>query len=266
MLSGLLVTLLAGLVAGALAASPVVVLLALVNGAWGPLHRLDLGSVQALHEVALRHPRLVDALDVVAVVFAPATFQVLVGVAVALLLRARRYQLAAWAAVTMYGGAALSPAVKGLVERARPAFPSPVATANGYAFPSGHALDSLLGCAVLLVIVLPRLRTRRARRAVMLVAAGIVLLTGVDRVALGVHYVSDVLAGWLIAVAVLAGTSTALTWWRRQHGPTGPAEAAETAGAEPPQIRPSRNPATHAAASRKSRSDAPGRTAASSPP
>ena len=37
--------------------------------------------------------------------------------------------------------------------------------------------------------------------------AAVVLLTGFDRVALGVHYVSDVLAGWVVALAVLAGTA-----------------------------------------------------------
>ena len=44
------------------------------------------------------------------------------------------------------------------------------------------------------------------------------LLTGYDRVALGVHYVSDVVAGWVVALACLAGTAPAFEIWRREQG------------------------------------------------
>ena len=46
----------------------------------------------------------------------------------------------------------------------------------------------------------------------------LVLLTGFDRVALGVHFVSDVVAVWVVGLAVLAGTSGAFEFWRREHG------------------------------------------------
>ena len=46
--------------------------------------------------------------------------------------------------------------------------------------------------------------------------------TGFDRVALGVHYVSDVVAGWIVAFACIAATSIAFETWRREEGrPTG---------------------------------------------
>jgi hypothetical protein len=56
-----------------------------------------------------------------------------------------------------------------------------------------------------------------------------VLLTGFDRVGLGVHYVSDVLAGWVVALACLAGTSAAFEVWRREEGrqPSTPDEGVE---------------------------------------
>jgi undecaprenyl-diphosphatase len=89
-----------------------------------------------------------------------------------------------------------------------------VAWAGDYSFPSGHAQNSLLGVAVLLLIVLPLLR-RRGKVAAWCAAVSVVALTGFDRVALGVHYLSDVLAGWLVALALLAGTTVAFQAHRR---------------------------------------------------
>lgn len=74
------------------------------------------------------------------------------------------------------------------------------ATAGGYGFPSGHATTSTvayLGLASLLAI-----GTRRRRYVV---AAAIVTVVGVTRVALGVHYVADVVAGVALAGALLVG-------------------------------------------------------------
>jgi len=54
----------------------------------------------------------------------------------------------------------------------------------------------------------------------------VVLLVGFDRVALGVHYVSDVVAGWIVALACLVGTAGAFEVWRREQGrsPANPSE------------------------------------------
>jgi undecaprenyl-diphosphatase len=54
--------------------------------------------------------------------------------------------------------------------------------------------------------------------AAWVVGVTIVLVTGFDRVALGVHYVTDVVAGWLVAVALVAATAAAFETWRRDVG------------------------------------------------
>ena len=87
--------------------------------------------------------------------------------------------------------------------------PEPVAAAGGYSFPSGHALNSALCCGILLAIA-HRLFGRRAQAAAWVAAAVLVVVTGFDRVALGVHFVSDVVAGWFVAGTLLFGGMVAV--------------------------------------------------------
>jgi membrane-associated phospholipid phosphatase len=225
-LSGRLV--LGGLAALAVAI-PFTLLALLVLSKWGPLASLDARVADDLNSYARARPHLVDVLRVLQVVLDPWVFRLLVlGVAVWLWLRGAR-RLAAWGITTTVMGGALGVLLKGVVSRARPAFDQPVAHASGYSFPSGHALNSFLGTGVLILVFLPVL-SRAGRSLAYVLGAVIVLLTGFDRVALGVHYVSDVVAGWIIALACLAGTAGAFEVWRREHGH---AASSPTEGVDP---------------------------------
>lgn len=192
---------------------PFLGLLLLVEGRNERLEALDLGIAAELHAWALGHPVAVRVLLFLQEALSPNTFRVLVLVTAVVLWRSGARRLAVWAVVTTAAGALLGVVLKLLVHRARPSFPDPVALAGSYSFPSGHALGSFLGAGVLLVIALPVLR-RRGRAVAWTAAVAVVGLTGFDRVALGVHYVSDVLAGWAAAGALLAGTAIAFGTWR----------------------------------------------------
>ncbi|MEO8226552.1 MAG: phosphatase PAP2 family protein [Gemmatimonadota bacterium] len=80
--------------------------------------------------------------------------------------------------------------------RARPApffdYPLP----SSYSFPSGHALFAFCFFAVLAALVSPRVKRRATRIAIWTAAVICILLVSVSRVYLGVHYPSDVVAGW----------------------------------------------------------------------
>jgi undecaprenyl-diphosphatase len=134
---------------------------------------------------------------------------------VAWLLWRRLPRLALYVVVTVVGSSALNQVVKHAVHRARPVLPDPVAHANGLSFPSGHAQAALVGSAVLLLVFLPWLRG--AWRAVAF-AVGAILTVGIgfSRVALGVHYVSDVLAGYVLGAAWVIAMTAAFNALRRE--------------------------------------------------
>ena len=87
----------------------------------------------------------------------------------------------------------------------------------GSSFPSGHALGASIGCCLLLLLTL-RFLSRRGRIAAVIVAAVIVGAVALARVVLGVHFVSDVLAGIMLGIAWVAVTTWAYVAWRRETG------------------------------------------------
>jgi membrane-associated phospholipid phosphatase len=236
-------------------AVPFTLLALLVLGNWSPLARLDADVADSLNSVARSRPWLVDTLRVLAGVLSPWVFRaVVVGVALWLWTRGAR-RLALWSLVTMVIGGVLAAALKLVVERARPSFDEPVAHAAGFSFPSGHAVNSFLCVGIVVLVFLPVL-TRAGRVLAYSVGAFLVLLTGFDRVALGVHYVSDVVAGWIVALACLAGTFGGFEMWRREHGhaPSPMSEGVDPEAADEidgdPHPAPGRRPASTSRESR----------------
>ena len=215
---GLASRLAVGALAAVVVAVPFTLLMLLVLSEWEPLERLDRDVADRLNDAAVGRPLLVDTLQVLSVATSPWFFRLAVAAVSVWLWRRGAPRLAAWALVTAAVGGTLGVLLKHLVERSRPSFPEPVTTASGFSFPSGHALNSMLCTGILLLVFLPVLRSRGSRLAAYAVAVLLVLVTGVDRIALGVHFVSDVVAGWVAALATLAGTAVAFEVWRREHG------------------------------------------------
>jgi undecaprenyl-diphosphatase len=195
---------------------PFALLAALIVGNSSRLHGLDQRITDALHGFALRHDWWVLLMEVWSWVFDPNVWRVAALGLVIWLVRRGAKPLAWWVAITMVTGGVLNAVLKLLIGRDRPELLEPVSHAVGYAFPSGHALNNALGAAVFLLVLLPVVR---ARKTLWAAAVLIPLVTAVSRVALGVHWASDVVAGLLLGVAVAAITSTAFLARRRQRNP-----------------------------------------------
>jgi len=118
--------------------------------------------------------------------------------AVCLSLYFRHTRTAALLAITMLGVAVLDVALKHAFHRPRPvAFFGP--TPSSYSFPSGHALGSLCFYGILAAILTGRALGRGAKFCLWVATVLLVGMIGLSRIYLGVHYPSDVIAGYCAA-------------------------------------------------------------------
>jgi undecaprenyl-diphosphatase len=121
---------------------------------------------------------------------------------------------AIWLVVTLAGALVLELTLKFAFHRPRPVpFFGPVP--RTYSFPSGHSLLSFCFYGVLAGLLSGRVRSTPARVLIWLIAALVVLAIGLSRIYLGVHYPSDVLAGYLTGT-IWAASMVALDRLRRR--------------------------------------------------
>lgn len=119
----------------------------------------------------------------------------------------KRRRAAALLAVTMLGSSILLVTLKTAFHRARPEPFFDTLLPASYSFPSGHSLMSFCFYGVLAAIISARVERRLFQVIIWISAALLVALVGISRIYLGVHYPSDVLAGytaafvWVVAVA-----------------------------------------------------------------
>jgi membrane-associated phospholipid phosphatase len=146
-----------------------------------------------------------------------------------------RWRRGSWRPLALLGGAAagawvVQVAVKQLVERPRPPIGLALSHTTGFAFPSGHATDAAAVYGMLTVLLVRP--GRRAARAVALAGAiGLIGLVGLSRLYLGVHWLTDVLAGigigavWILTlIAVVGGRGNPAARLRRRPSHALPAD------------------------------------------
>jgi len=174
--------------------------LALVTSGWSPLRDLDTAVGDALNRYALDHDWVVRASSALSVIGSRLLYVPLFAALVLVLLWQGRRRSAAFIIVTAIGSELLNTSVKTAVDRSRPMFLDPLTQAPGSSFPSGHAQEAAVAAAMVLIVYLPALRGA-ARSAMITVAAVAVVAIGLSRVVLGVHYLSDVVGGYLLGAA-----------------------------------------------------------------
>lgn len=124
-------------------------------------------------------------------------------VAVLVLVRARRRDAAVFLMVTMVGALALENGLKFAFQRVRP-LPFFGSEPETYSFPSGHALFSLCFYGGLAIVASRSMQSAAIKAGIWLATVLLVLAIGGTRIYLGVHYPSDVLGGYLVAIAWLS--------------------------------------------------------------
>jgi len=120
---------------------------------------------------------------------------------VGFLLTLRRYGPALFMFLSVALGWLISSALKQFYDRPRPNIVEHLDSASSASFPSGHAMMSTVIYLTMAVVVAHFYRETRVRVYVLFVAVLVPALVGITRIMLGVHWPSDVLAGWSLGVA-----------------------------------------------------------------
>lgn len=164
----------------------------------GKIAGFDYRIREAIH----RHsaPALTIVLQVITIIGAPEVLWPLVFVALLLFWRAGSRHQAVRLGISMLGAIVLEIGLKLGFHRARPAAFFDFAEPASYSYPSGHAVYALCFYAVLASLVVHYVRKRVNRALIWIAAVLLIALIGFSRVYLGVHYPSDVIAGYATAL------------------------------------------------------------------
>ena len=130
-----------------------------------------------------------------------AAFRIVVFLAVlAWLVRRRAWSVAAWVLTAVVVIGPLTTLLKESFGRIRPDFDHGGARLDSLSYPSGHASGIATLVTVALILAWPAL-SRRARRVALVLGGAAVVLVGLTRMWLGVHYLSDVVGGWALGIS-----------------------------------------------------------------
>jgi len=133
------------------------------------------------------------------------------------LVAARKYALAGFTVGAVGGGALLGTLLKAVFARTRPDMVTHLVGTHSASFPSGHAMNSAVVYLTLAVLLARAESSGAVRRYLMAAAIGLTLLIGFSRLYLGVHWPTDVLAGWIVGGVWAAGCSLAAKALQRRH-------------------------------------------------
>lgn len=115
---------------------------------------------------------------------------------------------ASFAFLSLIGTALLNVLTKNFFVRIRPDLWISLQPETTYSFPSGHAMNAMALAAVSIILSW----RSNIRWPIAIISAFFVLMVSLSRLYLGVHYPSDVLAGWMAAIAWIVGLAFILKW------------------------------------------------------
>jgi undecaprenyl-diphosphatase len=175
----------------------------------------DQARSRQVFDAGLRHSALPPVAEWTGHVTVPTVLRIVTLVAAVLLWRRGRRDLALWWAITMLVAGAVAIGSRYAVARERPHWPGSGPPVEGFTFPSGHATNAAVFAGCVLVLLWPRL-DGRLRVVGVVVALVFTVAVAASRVVLGVHCISDVVAAWAVAAALLS-TSLAIAADPRVH-------------------------------------------------
>jgi membrane-associated phospholipid phosphatase len=183
---------------------------ALVVLAFGAIVTQDRSPLDSFDHLGLRaeqwahgHAALLSVLRVIEVAFATLGMAIWTTLIVLVMLARRRWRAAAFVVVVMVSTSLLTTAVKLMLGRSRPQWQDSVDSLTSKSFPSGHASSSAALAGVIILLVWGMVRHGVLRTTLTCLAVVMWVVVCLDRVFLGRHFPSDVVAGSFLGVAVV---------------------------------------------------------------
>jgi undecaprenyl-diphosphatase len=170
----------------------------------------------SLHSFAQIHPTYAATMRGISAVGAVMWWVVLTPLCVVLAWK-HRPRLAVMVAVTAIGSSLLNTVIKTIIGRTRPLLDDPTALAGGNSFPSGHTQAAIVGSSLLIVVGRSFL-AHRLWLAITVIAVGVTVAVGFSRLALGVHYLSDVIGATVVGLIWVAFMLAVYSAWERDLG------------------------------------------------
>lgn len=165
-----------------------------------PLFSFDAAVSAAALRIALAHPLWRSTMSVVTVTGSSVVLGPIAVVSCLMLWR-RRPRAAAFIALAFPGTLVIRLLLVNTIQRPRPV--NHLAPAIGWSFPSGHTTAAATAALITTLVCWSLVRRRSVRMVIAFLAAGWAVTVGVSRVALVVHWPSDVVGGWLLTMAVV---------------------------------------------------------------
>lgn len=117
-----------------------------------------------------------------------------------ILIKDRKIGILIW--INLIISTLLNQILKHIVQRPRP-IEFRIIDESGYSFPSGHSMVSTAFYGFLIYLIYKNVKNKYLRNSLMIILSILIILIGTSRIYLGVHYTSDVIAGFLISISYL---------------------------------------------------------------
>jgi undecaprenyl-diphosphatase len=184
------------------------VLVALVSltvalaAAWQPLEVVDHTVARWGYLLTYRHDIRSTLWTAIAAAGQPIVLRALLLLAGTFQLWRRRRAVGAWLIAVPIAENLIAPFSKYLLNRPRPHWLHPIAVEHSTSYPSGHAAGAGMFAAAAILLILTTIGSRATAAALAGAAVAVAVVISVDRIFLGVHYLSDVIGGNLLGIAI----------------------------------------------------------------
>jgi len=127
----------------------------------------------------------------------------LILIAVVCLIGIKNKKIGASIAVNLVSSAFVNHLIKEIVQRPRPSMEFRMVEESSFSFPSGHAMTGATFYGLIIYFVFKNVKNKKVRNTICTVLSLLIFLIGMSRIYLGVHYASDVLAGFTFGIVYL---------------------------------------------------------------